>query len=75
MDYQEYIAYLKSSEWKAKRKMAIQHFGYKCAKCGMSGGQPNCYLVCHKSFARIGEETLDDLEVLCQECARLRRRR
>jgi len=67
MTKEDYAKYLKSPHWKAKRKEAIQAHGCKCSRCGRQMG--SYYMrVHHKSYANLGNEPLDDLEVMCVFC-------
>lgn len=58
-------AYLRSPLWQVKRKEALTHYGYVCARCGNYGSD-----VHHKSYRRTGgqESIQSDLEVLCRTC-------
>jgi hypothetical protein len=58
-----YRQYLQSEGWKKKRLEAISYYGQKCNRCGEFGND-----VHHKTYKRIGDELLSDLEVLCREC-------
>ncbi len=60
-----YQAYLKSDEWKAKRNEVMRMAGYKCRKCGARATQ-----VHHETYARIYNEKLTDLTALCSDCHR-----
>lgn len=67
----EYAAYLKSPAWKAKRKEAIAFHGTTCQRCHtpLGQGMTTYYLrVHHKSYAHLGNEPMEDLEVLCLGC-------
>jgi hypothetical protein len=60
----EYLAYLKSKEWLAKREQVIQRCGGLCERCGK-------YLVDnvhHLTYERIFNEPLEDLQGLCRPC-------
>lgn len=58
----DYIAYLKSAHWRAKRKEALEYHGPKCDKCGTDQNLQ----VHHKTYARLGREKMKDLQILCQ---------
>ncbi len=62
MPYQK--EYLKSPEWRTRRGIKIQEAGEKCQVCG-SSGRLNVH---HNTYARRGNESRDDLVVLCEEC-------
>jgi hypothetical protein len=56
--------YLKSSLWFSIRRMALEHYGEICAKCGGSGSD-----VHHLTYKRCGgNERMEDLQILCREC-------
>lgn len=56
--------YLKSPLWRKIRANAIEHYGEVCGKCGGYGND-----VHHLTYDRVGgEETLEDLQVLCRDC-------
>lgn len=65
MDYHEYI---KSSEWKRKRKLALQNANWKCEKCDSYSFRGRFLEVHHKTYANLGDEPLEDLIVLCNTC-------
>ena len=56
--------YLKSKEWKEKRKKVLQRDNYRCKKCG---SKTNLHIH-HISYKNIGKEPLDDLVTLCDNC-------
>ena len=61
---ESYLAYLKSPEWREKRKEFIDLANNECQECGC-----NEHLqVHHLNYDNIGDETEDDVEVLCKEC-------
>ncbi len=64
---QEYQKYLKSPKWKAKRKTVLEERNYTCERCG---DKPTLHLlhVHHKTYERIFNELLTDLELLCKPC-------
>lgn len=59
-----YTQYLRSAQWKLKRLDALQHAGYRCARChsGMN------LEVHHHHYTTLGRERVTDLEVLCALC-------
>lgn len=61
----EYIIYLSSDAWKAKRHEALKRANYHCQRCPM-WGQP--LDVHHRTYERLGNERPEDLEVLCRPC-------
>lgn len=61
MKYKEYI---NSSKWKLKRKLLFEKIGYECEQCGYVY---NLH-VHHKTYDNLGNEPLEDLQVLCKQC-------
>lgn len=60
----EYINYLKSEDWKERRKILMQQANYKCMKCGEKATQLH-----HLNYNNIGNEILeDDVIALCSDC-------
>ena len=60
---QEYLDYLKSPQWKEKRKKVLARDKWTCQRCGGRGSD-----VHHITYERFGRERLSDLETLCREC-------
>lgn len=63
-------AYLRSPEWRARRKAAIERAGGRCMDCGSTR---NLH-VHHLTYKRHGTEFARDLRVLCSRCHRRRHR-
>jgi len=61
MDYQSYI---RSNEWREKRKLALRRDGYECQTCTSTERLE----VHHKHYANFGNENLNDLITLCHDC-------
>ena len=61
-----YEKYLKTSEWKQKRDQALERDGHCCRACN-SDERLNVH---HKTYARRGNEALNDLTTLCESCHR-----
>lgn len=59
-----YLRYLKSPEWKEKRKMFLEMVNNECEVCGSK----NKLQVHHLNYNNIGEEVKEDVEVLCRDC-------
>lgn len=59
----EYLAYLDSPEWKAKRHERLQIAQYRCSACG---GTANLH-VHHLTYERIFREEMADLLPLCEK--------
>jgi 5-methylcytosine-specific restriction endonuclease McrA len=60
----EYIRYLKSPEWREKRKQFLEIVNYECEICGSK----NKLQVHHLNYNNIGEEEKEDVQVLCKDC-------
>lgn len=60
MDYHEY---LKTPEWAEKRELALERDGYRCRVCN-TRENPQVH---HRTYARRGNEDLNDLTTLCKE--------
>ncbi len=63
MDYQKY---LQSEHWQNTRKTALTDRNYRCEKCGRRGPLH----VHHLTYANLGAERPEDLQVLCEQCHR-----
>jgi len=61
MDYEDY---LQTDEWKEKREQALDRDSYRCRLCNTD---KNLH-VHHRTYQRRGNEDLDDLTTLCNEC-------
>lgn len=61
MDYNKYI---KSKEWRDKRNELFTLKGKECEQCG-STHKINVH---HISYDNLGNESLDDLQILCFQC-------
>ena len=68
MNKDEYHKYLRSPEWKAKRAQVLKRADRRCEKCGNGGVVLHVH---HLTYARIGNEHLDDLKCLCVGCHRV----
>jgi len=62
----KYRAHLAGAEWQAIRGVILQRANYRCEACGKPWGLQ----VHHRTYARLGNESLDDLICLCRECHR-----
>lgn len=59
-----YVEYLKTKWWRNKRKQRLEAADHRCERCG----KVKQLQVHHKTYARIGCEKHEDLEVLCRAC-------
>src|SRR5262245_60712633 len=66
-----YLEYLDSPEWWAQRKAALIRACYRCER-EMPGGPRHLGVleVHHRTYRGLGDENVDDLEVLCSGCHR-----
>jgi len=64
--WSNYSRYLKSPEWRALRKRLYKDRGGKCEDCGKK--LKSHYHAHHRTYARMGCESLDDLTLLCTGC-------
>lgn len=62
--YQEFLS---GPVWKAVRRLALDHYGWRCVLCGSKAGLE----VHHRRYVPWGAESLQDLTVLCGEHHRL----
>lgn len=62
-----YSAYLLSPRWKLTREATLRRDGRCCVRCG----KHEHLQVHHQTYARLGDERLDDLVTLCSTCHRL----
>lgn len=60
----DYRSYMISSHWSEVRLHVLRFFAYRCESCGRS----ESLHVHHKTYERIGNERIRDLQVLCQDC-------
>lgn len=65
----DYSDYLRSSEWKKKRKAAVKQAHGICQRCGRTEYSRRIE-VHHRTYERLGRELPEDLEVICVECHR-----
>lgn len=71
-----YEEYLNSSRWERVRERKLRDAGRKCERCGDRGyrtlkGNPAGLQVHHRTYERVGgDERMEDLEVLCEDCHR-----
>lgn len=62
----EYIEYLQSNEWKAKRIAKAKEQEFTCEKCHKK--VPVGYHIHHRTYKRLKNELLSDLMFLCEDC-------
>lgn len=64
-----YGQYLKTSEWRDKRRAALTRALYRCQLCNANGNAEGVVLqVHHRSYDTFGKEFPSDLIVLCKPC-------
>lgn len=59
-----YSEYLKTECWQKKRQQAIEFWGQRCMVCDSQ----NALNVHHRTYRRLGNESVLDLVVLCSDC-------
>lgn len=59
-----YHSYLNSKEWHDKRNTMLKYAEYKCCRCN----ETENLQVHHLNYNTIGNESLNDLEVVCNDC-------
>jgi 5-methylcytosine-specific restriction endonuclease McrA len=59
-----YHAYLSSEAWQRKRKAVLRRAGYRCERCHAAKPLD----IHHLTYARFGNEEMDDLRALCRDC-------
>jgi hypothetical protein len=64
----EYTNYINSARWRNIRTLMIKQAGGKCASCGAAGTPSKPLEVHHKTYERLGRESMSDLDVLCRPC-------
>ncbi len=60
----KYRSYIKSKRWHRKREEKLKSVGWKCENCG----ERHDLHVHHLSYRHLGDEKLDELQVLCEGC-------
>lgn len=68
---QRYLGYLESSKWTAKRHEKLVSVNYTCEECGYN--RETCFPeipldVHHLTYDNLGDEPMQDLQVLCRQC-------
>jgi 5-methylcytosine-specific restriction endonuclease McrA len=61
MDYNDYI---KTDHWKSFSEKALAYYGEQCMDCGKNVD----LVVHHKNYHCFGEETFEDVSILCKGC-------
>jgi len=63
----EYLDYLKSKEWRAKRKQILDRDKCTCQICKWKPTKQHLH-VHHLHYKNLFNENLDDLILLCEDC-------
>lgn len=63
----DYPEYLQSATWQTKRRKKLVQANGRCQVCGSDARLE----VHHNTYARVGNERMSDLLVLCRECHQL----
>ena len=64
MSTEKKTKYLKSDKWKNKKKQRLIIAEYRCEKCSNQNNL-SCH---HVTYIRLGDENINDLRILCQDC-------
>ena len=64
--WSNYSRYLKSPEWRALRRRLYKDRDGRCEDCGKN--LRGKYHAHHETYARVGNEDLGDLVLLCERC-------
>ena len=64
MNKEDYNKYIKSAKWKNKKKEVFKERGKECEQCG----DQHYIHVHHLTYERLGDENLEDLQILCYQC-------
>lgn len=67
----KYEGYIQSKRWFAKRRAKLIDTNYTCERCGYCSLTSPLDIpldVHHKTYERLGDERMSDLEVLCRTC-------
>ena len=59
-----YADYIQSADWRMRRNRRLRIAGWRCERCG----DGRALEVHHLTYARLGREWDQDLEVLCGDC-------
>ncbi len=65
MASEKYTDYIKSKEWRKKRKKKLRQVGYKCLASNQGGCKGSLH-VHHLHYRNFGNEELSDLQVFCE---------
>jgi len=73
MTKSEYQDYIQGLHWKETRKRALEYYGGICERCAVPRWLAEIAYeqdlhVHHVSYARLGREEMEDLELLCRRC-------
>lgn len=60
-----YSSYIKSNDWRKKRKYALEYLGKQCQRCEVKDKNLEVH---HKHYKTLYHEKIEDIEVLCSEC-------
>jgi 5-methylcytosine-specific restriction endonuclease McrA len=67
----KYEVYIDSKEWNIKRRNKLAEKDYTCERCGYCSYTSLVEIpldVHHKTYKNFGNESPEDLEVLCRHC-------
>ncbi len=61
-----YRKHLRSAKWRYLKARIINSRGHWCERCGLGYGLE----LHHKTYERLGDELITDVELLCDQCHR-----
>lgn len=62
----KYEEYIHSSKWQEKRRQKAEQQKYRCEKCDKF--VPNGFHIHHITYENFGNEKMEDLQFLCEDC-------
>lgn len=72
--FSAYHHYLQSKTWKSRRKIKLKSVGYRCEECKVVEQKGVKLQIHHKTYERVTQERLSDLQVLCEDCHKAKHR-
>lgn len=61
----KHAEYLDTDTWQGKREYVLRRDNYTCQRCHQYGGKLQVH---HKTYKRHGNERVEDLITLCEQC-------
>ena len=66
MTHDQYLAYLRSPWWTARKAAVLRYRGERCERCQRTDHRE----LHHRTYTRLGHELPEDVELLCERCHR-----